>query len=304
MEKTYLIISGTSKAATTSVFNYLADHSNVCQSNIKQTNYFLDAETQSILGLHSTHSYTDDMENFENYFSSQASQQFKLEATPDYMYYNESAIRLKAFSSKHKTKLVFILRDPVSRFKSWYNFGKQQGDLPETTSFQEFYEQSKNYKGNSSPSLMAYDTGFYTKYLKKFLQEFNQQTIEIFFYEDLISNPSSFIKDFCKRVGLDPSFYNDYDFQHFNKTVKTRSKSLNALYNAFRSFYIKYLFKGKLGVKIGQILKSILSPLYQKLNTQKLASKSIDDDVLFQLEKDYKQEKQQVLEITGKTPWN
>lgn len=304
MKSTYIILSGTSKAATTSVYNYLADHPSVCQSNIKQTNYFLDAKTQSTLGLHATHTFTEDMKNFENYFSCLESQAFKLEATPDYMYYEESAKRLKAFSTTHNTKLVFILRDPVTRFKSWYNFGKQQGDLPETTSFKEFYEQSKNYKGNSSPSLMAFDTGFYSKYLNKFIQDFPKENLEFFFYEDLISDPSNFIINFSKKIGLDQTFYNQYDFKHYNKTVKTRSKSINTLYNAFRSFYIKYLFKGKVGVKVGQVLKSILSPLYQKINTQKLAPKSIDDTVLQQLEADYKQEKEQISKLLGQTPWN
>ncbi|WP_452221585.1 sulfotransferase domain-containing protein [Lacinutrix salivirga] len=303
MKDTYLILSGTSKAATTSVFNYLADHPNVCESSIKQTNYFLDSETQSTLGLYSTYQYSNDMVNYKNYFSCQESQPFKLEATPDYMYYNESANRLKAFTKAHKTKLIFILRDPVSRFKSWYSFGKQQGDLPESTSFSDFYTQSKNYKGNSSPSLMAYQTGFYSKYLIKFFRDFDSENIEVFFYEELIENPSNFIINFSKRVGLDSTFYNHYDFKHYNKTVKTRSKSINVIYNALRSFYIKYLFKGKVGVKFGQVLKSIFSPLYKKLNTQKLTPKSIDDTVIMQLEADYKQEKQEILKLIGKTPW-
>ena len=40
----YIIIGGTTKAATTSLYFYLADHPNVCASNIKETRFFLDAD--------------------------------------------------------------------------------------------------------------------------------------------------------------------------------------------------------------------------------------------------------------------
>lgn len=38
------IIGGGSKAGTTSVFNYLADHPEICAADAKETRFFLDAD--------------------------------------------------------------------------------------------------------------------------------------------------------------------------------------------------------------------------------------------------------------------
>lgn len=299
----YIILAGTSKAATTSVFNYLADHPKICGSHIKQTNYFLNQDTQDSLGLHSTYSYTKDFKDYKNYFNSNNQEKYNLEATPDYMYYPETINRLQSFSNLYDTKIVLILRHPVSRFKSWYNFGKQQGSIDQNITFKDYYKKSKEYLGDSNPSLMAYKTGFYSNYLKTIFDAFKREDIIICFYEDLTSNPQDFMLELSDNLNIEKQFYNNYNFSHFNKTVKTKSKLLNKTYNGFRSFYIKFLNKGKLGVKIGQYLKNILSPLYKKINTTKISTDHVDQDIIKKLHEDYQQEILKIKTLIPKTPW-
>jgi len=40
----FLIIGGTSKAGTTSLYTYLADHPQICPSALKETRFFLDSD--------------------------------------------------------------------------------------------------------------------------------------------------------------------------------------------------------------------------------------------------------------------
>ena len=306
MKPVYLIIAGTSKAATTSIFNYIADHPEVCGSSIKQTNFFLDSNVQKQINLLSTYEQDKDLVNFEKYFTPKSDERFRLEATPDYINYESTAQALQAFSKNNAVKLIFILRNPVTRFKSWYRFGKQQGDLPEEMSLEEFYKTSKAYTENTNVSLMAYKTGFYTNHLEDYLKYFDKNQIELFFYEDLMNDASSFIKNFCSRLGIDSTFYNEYEFKHFNKTIKTKSKFVNTMYNGIRQFYLKYLFKGFIGVKLGMLFKSILSPLYKKINTKTLKKNTSEDPIVKTLALDYSVEKEKLKNLfnTSNIPWN
>ena len=301
----YIIISGTNKAATTSVYNYIGDHPKVCPSYIKQSNYFLDDETKQKLKLSSSYQYQKDSLNYNNYFISKDNTEYRLEATPDYMYSEVTIDRLTLFSEKNKAKIVLILRNPISRFNSWYNYGKQQSILPQNMLLNDYYKISKNYKGNSNMCLMAHKTGFYSEYLKPFIPLYNRGDLEILFYEDLVASPSKFIIDFCQRLGIDASFYKEYDFKHFNKTVKTNSQTATKTYNFFRAFYIKYLFKGYFGVKIGGLLKTIFSPLYKIFNTSKLKTPAEEDEVFDLLKREYDSEKEKIQKMFNlKTiPW-
>lgn len=290
----YIIISGTNKAATTSVFNYLGDHPDVCSSYIKQSNYFLDDETKLNLNLPSTYQYQKDGLNYNNYFTCKNINEYRLEATPDYMYSLEAIERLNVFSEKNKTKVIVILRNPVSRFKSWYNYGKQQSILAKDILLKEYYDLSKDYDGDTNMCLMAYKTGFYSDYLKSLMPLYEKGDLEILFYEDLVVNPSKFIINFCERLEIDASFYKDYDFKHFNKTVKTNSQKATKLYNFFRAFYIKHLFKGYIGIKIGDLLKLIFSPLFKMFNTRKLKTLPEEDEIFNLLKREYDSEKEKI----------
>jgi len=304
VKPTHIILAGTSKAATTSVYNYLADHPEVCNSHIKQTNYFLEKSVQEKLGLYSTYQYSSNFKEYFNYFNCEnKNHSYRLEATPDYMNYPLSIKRISEFSKKHKTRLVIILRHPVTRLKSWYNFGKQQGSIKSNETFEDYYNNSKSYIGNESPSLMAYKTGLYSVYLNEVFKRFEKDVVVKLFYENLITDSKNFMINLSKQLDLDGSHYNEYNFVHFNKTVKTKYKSLNNIYNLFRSFYIRFLNKGKLGVKAGQLLKSILSPLYKRVNTKKLENQEIDHQVINALEKDYLEDIEKIEQLIGKTPW-
>ena len=68
MKPNYIIISGTSKAATTSLFKYVADHPEVCPSYVKQTNYFLDSSDQERLDLKSIERYDEDAKTYLNFY--------------------------------------------------------------------------------------------------------------------------------------------------------------------------------------------------------------------------------------------
>ena len=125
----YLIVGGTTKAATTSLFTYLSDHPAVCAATYKETRFFLSDDYP----LPSKYRYKDNVEEYHLLFSDSNGMQLRMESTPDYLYCEKARERIAEFLPH--AKLVFSLREPISRLISWYRFAKQIGKLPQTLSF-------------------------------------------------------------------------------------------------------------------------------------------------------------------------
>ena len=117
-EHRYLIIGGATKAGTTSLYFYLADHPEICASNLKETRFFLDAEYP----LPAKYRLEDGLDKYEKYFNHCQKQSLRLEATPDYLYSPDTPQKIK--HSLPNVKMFFILREPIDRLTSWYRFAK------------------------------------------------------------------------------------------------------------------------------------------------------------------------------------
>ena len=306
MADRHIIIGGTSKAATTSVFEYLSDHHEVCGSYIKQTNYFLDKEVQKKFGLDSIYPYKEDPKQYLQFFSHEdhSSKKILLEASPDYMYFDNTAERIRKLSGAREVKLIFLLRDPVTRMKSWFSFGKQQNLLDEKIDFKSFYEQSKSYSDNTNLCLMAYKTGFYSNYLPIYYDRFGEENVNVYFFEDLMEDPKTFMQVLCREQGIEEGFYDDYGFDYHNKTIKIKSKAIANVYDKLRSFYLRKLYKGPVGIALGGIIKSTISPVYKLINSGKLTKPEFDEESINHLKQDYKTEydRLQIL-LKRNLPW-
>lgn len=301
-----LIIGGTNKAGTTSVFEYLKDHPEVKGSFIKQTFFFLDKNLQENLKLHANYDYREGLDNYLNYFPGEYNgEKYYLEASPDYLYGNESPnLIYDFFKEKKGSKILFILREPVSRFLSFFNYAKQQGLIDKSMSVQEFYELSKNYTNDTNSGLRAHKTGFYSNYIKNYLKLFPKQDILFYFFEDLESDPKAFMQNLATDLAIDSSYYNHYDFQIKNKTSNVRNQNFSKLFRYGRAWYMKNLFSNPLGVKFANFLRNNITPLYRKLNLMEKERIEINETVINSLRDDYSFDKIQLENLIGKKlPW-
>lgn len=304
MKKKFLIIAGTNKAGTTSLFNYLGSHSQIESSIIKQTYFFLDKKWQDRLGLKSLYDYRNGFSQYENFFKKNNSAKYFLESSPDYLYAPNTPKRISDFLKDREGKVIFILRNPVTRFHSFYYFGKQQGLIPKEMSFENYYNASKNYQVDKNTCLMAHKTGFYSKYLPNYFDLLCEKDIYILFFEDLIRNPKEVMIELSDLLKIEKSFYKDFDFEIKNKTIKVRNEKLRDLYLKLREFYIHKFYKKSYGFLIGEIFKNSITKIYRNLNLGSLDKKEIDDKILFSLEKDYKDEKVILQKyLKKKVPW-
>jgi len=257
----HFIIGGTIKGATSSLFNYISAHPQVCGSKIKETYFF-------------SQGYSGDTEldykRYASFFSPKPESTILLEASPNYLAYKENvAPRIKQLFPD--SKLLFVLRNPVDRLYSHFNFAKGKLELPRDMSFEHFVEHCERFNnGQITPAeagivethLRALEIGNYGRYLKNFYDVFQTENIRVIFFEDLNSNPLEKLVEICEFIGVSPSFYDDFVMNKANVTFTARTKFLH---------YIVLLLNRLLEPVLRQHpgLKHRLVKLYKTLNQDK-----------------------------------
>lgn len=226
----FLMIGGTTKAGTTSVYKYLSSHPQVCASNIKETRFFLDEDYP----LPRKNEFNRELVGYAEHYPDQCLDQTKLhvEATPDYLY-SSSAVMVSDLLPA--AKIIFILRDPVDRLVSWYKFAKQRGVLDCEVGFNEYVTTQFNtgIEKATPLHLRALEQGRYMTYLARFLEKMPDRVL-VLHYDILKNNPTEFMRTVCMFAGLDFGCYKDYAYSVENKSKKVKSQFVERLYNTLR----------------------------------------------------------------------
>ena len=298
----YLIVGGTTKAATTSLFTYLADHPAICAATYKETRFFLSRDYP----LPSKYRYKGDVEEYNLLFSDADGTQLRMESTPDYLYCEEARERIA--TSLPYAKLVFSLREPISRLISWYRFAKQIGKLQQTLSFNAYVEAlfaaANNGEKTGEQHLQTLQQGCYTIYLKHYFSRFGPERIHILFYEELAAQPADTMVKLCHSVGIDAGFYSNYGFKITNQTHQIRNSELHRKYRDFR-FRLRQWTHNKPIIHIPlRTIRRAIEPLYLRLNTQMDEKIQMSEETRHRLIDYYTPDVQALGELIGKPiPW-
>ena len=311
----YLIVGGTTKAATTSLFTYLADHPSVCAASYKETRFFLDTDYP----LPSKFRYKGDIEEYNLLFSECDDTQFRLESTPDYLYCPSALERMAQFLPH--AKLIFSLREPISRLISWYRFAKQIDRLPQSISFDGYVERlftiaeqkhSERRIGQADKHsdenidheqfMQVLQQGCYAVYLKQYFERFGKDRIYPLFYEDLAENPLKVLSDLCQFAGIEPDYYHDYTFKVTNRTETMRSSEFHQKYRAFRFQVRRWTHNKPIIHKSLRAMRRAIEPLYLRLNTRRDEGVTVSEKTQNRLVDYYKQDVDDLSELIGKQP--
>jgi hypothetical protein len=221
------IIAGTNKAGTTSLFRYLSDHPEVCPSNIKEILFFsgLRGEiTPEALSSYSSH-----------FAHCRPGSRIRLEASPNYLSGGARVARLIR-QCLPEVRLIFILREPVSRLLSDYRRRKERlHEKVRDISSDDYVNallsaaEHPDRSGSHDAFSLELKSVTYADLIIQVLAEFPSDRIKILFYDDLAGNEREFVGSACTFLGIDPSFYDSYKFHVENKTRSYRSKSLQRL---------------------------------------------------------------------------
>jgi Sulfotransferase domain len=295
----HLIIAGTTKAATTSVFNYLSEHPQVAKSKYKEMRFFLgdDYPLEKNIQFGSIEDYH---RNFENY----SIEKTCVEATPDYLYSIASINKMTEVLSEFK--LVFILRNPVNRFQSWYNFAKQNNSVADGLTLEEYFLLQKDVNSVGKPQyLMALEQGLYSNYLKVFFEKIGKDKICILFYEDIANDTKSQLKKIANFATIDESYYDNYKFQVSNKTIELKNPKIHAKVKNTKKIVKQLFANNDLIRKILRKIFRLVEPTYLLINKKKGSKiNENNENVLYNLQEYYKDEKANIFLLTGiNPPW-
>lgn len=259
----YLIVAGTTKAGTTSVFKYLSDHPQICASSVKETRFFVDRDYP----VPAKYRLEDGLDRYQSYFGHCPRSRVRMEATPDYLYSAGTAHRIR--QTLPWAKLVFILRHPVDRLVSWYRFAMQTGKLPRDASLEDYVERQLQPTEQGTlveQHMRALEQGRYSVYLEPYYTVFPEDQLRILDYRMLKETPLSVMNELCRFAGINSSFYDNYDFKVFNRTQAMKWPFLHGFYMKTRR-WLGTRVNDKTGVRMAlKRIRHAVEPVYLRVN--------------------------------------
>jgi Sulfotransferase domain len=190
------IVVGVSRAGTTTVFNALAAHPQVCASSTKETRYFQAVRYGEPLAPAA---------EYEAYFRRYAGEPVVMECTPDYFY--GGAATARAMRDLCQPRVAIILREPINRLVSFFRFMQVRLQVPAEMTLEQYVERCEaipdaainDRTNNVYTGLWG---GQYARLLPDWLEVFGEHC-DIYFFDDLDADPAQVLGEMCRRLGID-----------------------------------------------------------------------------------------------------
>jgi hypothetical protein len=231
---------GPMKSGSTSLYFYLRQHPEIYLSPLKAPKYFeadWDANPRlrkrsytfedHLAGRVPRDARVTSLEEYRRFYAGAGDARAAGEVCPSYLTHRGVAERIREFDPA--MKLVAILRDPVARAYSHYNFLVMKGQ-ESSRSFLEavaredvdeplFYDERFFEKTRPRSYLRQ---GFYAKSLAAYRKCFPEEQIKVLLFEDLKERPQEMLADVFAFLGVDPEFRPD-DLEKHNPTRAVKS---------------------------------------------------------------------------------
>ena len=230
-------IVGVPKGGTTSLHCWLERLPVVSAATPKETFYFMDADNPQINPSSNFHKNSG--LGYEKFFKD-AQGELTLDSTTHY-FYQQTAVDC---FSEAGTKVCTVLRDPVRRLVSYFNYvGVSRGAFKQPIDFTEFTEHLLSGSMNTLRDRFtsetefftletALDQGDYAKYVKRWQAKIQPDNFRVMLFEDLVSDRDSFLRELGGFFGLDIS---DEDLDLFEVQNESRTVRFPALNRVLRS---------------------------------------------------------------------
>ncbi len=236
--KTFLIIIGAARCGTTSLFHYFSHHPDIESSRVKMTGFFLDKDYPKGYIPGKNKYNEENPEDYLLFFQNQKKGMF-IEASPDYLYDEKAALKIKSFKNKTGANVVLLclLRNPVDRFISAYHNLRKLSLIESNVSLKECIKhQSKDYHSPLESSALW--MGKYQERLLPYQQLFSEEEIVYIKYEDLVNQPRVIVSKVLSKLGLSDSCYQQYTFEKHNSTSLAPPTKMQRNYLKIRKWIV------------------------------------------------------------------
>jgi len=207
------VIAGVEKAGTTSLFRALSEHPQVAPSSVKETRYF-----QSVL-------YGQPLEPvsvYEAYFADATTEPIRVEATPRY-FYGGRPVAESVRDVLGTPKIVVVLREPVARFLSFFEFQKARLRIPAALTASEYLARAdamndEDFRDPANHPWYGFRGGCYADWLPAWRDVFGAD-LETLFFEDLVDDTPATLRSVARFLGIDPDAYVSHELADENRTT-------------------------------------------------------------------------------------
>lgn len=216
-----LVIVGVSKAGTTSLFNYLGQHPEVCSSDLKELRYFSPLRYGEVPAP---------IDTYAAHFRHCRQQAYAMEATPGY-FYGGRPLAQGLRETCTSVRALVSLREPEDRCWSWFQFVKSRTRIPKDMSFGAYLDRCEELRRTGIDGALEYQPfwgmggGCYSLWLDGWIAEFGDR-FRIVFFDDVVDDPRSSVRSICEWLAIDSGAFDDFQFSVDNKTEQYRNRIL------------------------------------------------------------------------------
>lgn len=218
-----LVIAGVAKAATSSLFDYLGQHPDICAADLKELRYFVPLRYGEPL---------EPLDRYAAHFRHWTSESYALEATPGYFPGGE-VVATAMDSTLPGARVVVILRDPADRCWSYYRFLRSRVRIPGDMSFAQYLDRCEELHDRGvdgdreNQEFWGLGGGCYSTWLDAWVDTFGAR-FRVVFFDDLARDPAGTVADICRWLGLDAGVATEFVYETDNKTLQYRNEKLQA----------------------------------------------------------------------------
>lgn len=191
----YLLIIGAMKSSTSSLFDYLQQHEQICPSTIKEPEYFSDKPVV-------------DIARYEDLWAYEPTRhRYVMEASTGYTKNSRDDIALRIRRYGLRPKLIYLLREPLSRIESHYNFMR--------------YGTAQDWRLEIDDEHLL-ETSSYFSQAEKFAKFFGRDNLLILMMDDFVRQEQRCIRQIFDFLAL-PALTEERDVPHSNALADRRS---------------------------------------------------------------------------------
>jgi hypothetical protein len=217
-----MLIVGTQRGGTSSLYSYLGRHPDVEPSIRKEVDFF------SIR-------YEEGLNWYRAHFPYRFRARFTFEATPDYLLHPLAAERANKLLPH--AKVIVMLRDPVERAFSHYQHNRRLGNEPlrfadalaaepeRTAGEVERLVADPGYRGVNLRRFGYVARGKYHEQVRRWLDAYGPEQVMVIRSEDFFADPSAVFADVLKFVGLPPVAFSQFR----NHSIRPEATLTNSL---------------------------------------------------------------------------
>ena len=256
------LIVGAAKSGTSSLHNYLNQHPDIFMPSYTQNGMKVKEPRFLITKLvkERLHNGVWDFDSYCELFKNSDAYSLVGESTVLYLYYYDEAIKnIKKYLGSN-VKIVIMLRNPIERAYSAYNFLKRKG-IREQLSFEQALENEflRMKNPNETPMIFYKKMGLYFDSVKAYLDNFKD--VHIIFYDDFSANTEKSVSDTISFLGASAQPLIDTKKRYNVGGKSWRFNWIRSLFleeNAFKKV-TKYILPKSFRKSVAKVLISIFT---------------------------------------------